>query len=178
MTEQILYAYILDCSWNSKFLKIVFSLANRWCFCNSHLCTLWKDITYVPALYLYMDSHCFRKIIWRAALQGGSIKLFVGLGSSHSTGLPDLGPYIHSSLLLLFSLVSLKSRGKAELGFGEFLFTCSESYPSILQKNWAPPLKLFPAFLMKELSEHFHLSDLFLQIATFTISYMHMFKMW
>lgn len=77
-----------------------------------------------------------------------------------------LGPYIPSLLILLFSLCfSLSNRGKAELGFGGFLFTCSESYPSIY---WAPPLKLFPAFLTKDLSEHFHLwqfSDLVLEIA-------------
>lgn len=170
VTAQIFYAYTLYCSWiftwNSKFLKIISSLANRWCFCSSCLFTLWKDIPYLLALYLYMASHCLRKIIWRVARQGGSILLSVGLRPSHSTGLPDLGPYIPSLLILLFSLCfSLSNRGKAELGFGGFLFTCSESYPSIY---WAPPLKLFPAFLTKDLSEHFHLwqfSDLVLEIA-------------
>lgn len=87
------------------------------------------------------------KIIWHAALQGDSIKLFVGLGPSHSTGLPDLGPYIPSLLLLLFSLCfSLKSRGKAELGFGGFLFTCSERYPSILQIKLSFSTQAFSSF--------------------------------
>lgn len=151
VTAQIFYAYTLYCSWiftwNSKFLKIISSLANRWCFFSSCLFTLWKDIPYLLALYLYMASHCFRKIIWRVARQGGSILLSVGLGPSHSTGLPDLGPYIPSLLILLFSLCfSLSNRGKAELGFGGFLFTCSESYPSILQIKLSSSTQAFPSF--------------------------------
>lgn len=58
-----------------------------------------------------------------------------------------LGPYIPSLLILLFSLCfSLSNRGKAELGFGGFLFTCSESYPSILQIKLSSSTQAFPSF--------------------------------